>query len=87
MRALRPSADIGTERETMVLNQLRAAGHDVTYPAKGDFCVDGTILLEVGGSGKGFDQIKDIPNSYVVQDDVEVGVGNKIPLWLFGFLY
>ena len=87
MRALRPSADIGTERETMVFNQLRAAGHDVTYPVRGDFCVDGKLLLEVGGPGKGFNQIKDIPNSYVVLDDVEVGVGNKIPLWLFGFLY
>ena len=35
----------------------------------------------------GFDQIKDMPNSYVVNDDVEIGVGNKIPLWLFGLLY
>ena len=26
-------------------------------------------------------------NSFVVNDDIEVGVGNKIPLWLFGFLY
>jgi hypothetical protein len=23
----------------------------------------------------------------VVSDDLEVGIGNKIPLWLFGFLY
>ena len=30
---------------------------------------------------------KDVPNSFVVNDDVEVGFGNKIPLWLFGFLY
>ena len=27
------------------------------------------------------------PNSYVVADDIEVGFGAKIPLWLFGFLY
>ena len=32
-------------------------------------------------------RIADIPNSFVVNDDVEVGFGNKIPLWLFGFLY
>ena len=25
--------------------------------------------------------------SYVVNDDVEIGFGSKIPLWLFGFLY
>jgi len=28
-----------------------------------------------------------IPHSHVVNDDVEVGFGNKIPLWPFGFLY
>lgn len=32
-------------------------------------------------------QIKDIPDSYVVADDIEFGFGNKILLWLFGFLY
>ena len=44
-------------------------------------------IKEVGGSGKGFDQIKDIPDSFVAADDIETGFGNKIPLWLFGFLY
>ena len=76
----------GTMRETFFLNQLRHS-HDVTYPDKGDFLVDGTYLFEVGGAGKGFSQIKDIPNSFVVNDDVEVGFGNKIPLWLIGLLY
>ena len=60
---------------------------DVTYPAKGDFLVDGKHLFEIGGAGKGFDQIKDMPDSYVAADDIELGIGNKIPLWLFGFLY
>ncbi len=23
----------------------------------------------------------------IVSDNIEVGMGNKIPLWLFGFLY
>ena len=32
-------------------------------------------------------QIKDIPDSFVVSDDLEIGRGNRIPLWLFGFLY
>ena len=44
-------------------------------------------MFEIGVRGKKFDQIADIPNSYVVNDDVETGIGNKIPLWLFGFLY
>ena len=59
----------------------------MTYPAQGDFLVDGRHTFEVGGSGKGFSQIKDMPDSYVAADDIEVGIGNKIPLWLFGFLY
>jgi len=87
MYALAPSVDVGCLRELSFVNQLRAAGHDVTYPAKGDFLIDGRFLFEVGGKGKSFDQIKDIPDSYVVADDMEVGRGNKIPLWLFGFLY
>ena len=40
-----------------------------------------------GRKGKGFEQIKDLPDSFVVNDGVEFTRGNKIPLWLFGFLY
>ena len=87
MYALSGEVDTGCRRETFFLNQLRASGHDVTYPKNGDFLVDGKHLFEVGGSGKGFSQIKDLPDSYVAADDIEVGIGNKIPLWLFGFLY
>ena len=86
MRALVASPNQGTIRETFFLGQLRHA-HAVTYPVKGDFLVDGRWLFEVGGKGKGFDQVKDISDSYVVNDETEVGIGNKIPLWLFGFLY
>ena len=86
MYALTSDADIGTARETFFANQL-SNGHVLTYPKKGDFLVDGKHLFEVGGSGKGFRQIKDVPDSYVAADDIEVGIGNKIPLWLFGFLY
>lgn len=86
MRALVPQPDVGTMRETFFLNQLRHE-HEVSYPPKGDFLVDGKYLFEVGGIKKSFEQIADIPDSYVVVDDTEVGRGNKIPLWLFGFLY
>ena len=87
MHALSPKVEVGTVRETFFLNQVRSAGLSVAYPPKGDFRVEGKYLFEVGGKGKGFDQVKDIPNSFVVNDDVEIGFGNKIPLWLFGFLY
>ena len=87
MHALTVGTNSGTVRETFFLNQLRCAGHKVSYPPQGDFLVDGRHLFEVGGKGKGFTQIKDVPDSYVVNDGVETGIGNKIPLWLFGFLY
>ena len=49
--------------------------------------LNGKWMFEVGGRKKRFSQIAGVPNSYVVNDDVSVGRGNKIPLWLFGFLY
>lgn len=78
--------EIGTVRETFFINALSTL-HTVTYPQKGDFLVDDTYLFEIGGKTKGFTQIKEIENSFVVSDDIEVGYKNKIPLWLFGFLY
>lgn len=87
MHALAVNPDSGTIRETFFLNQLRSAGHRVTYPPQGDFLVDDYYLFEVGGAKKKFIQIKDIPDSFVAADGMETGVGNKIPLWLFGFMY
>ncbi len=87
MYALTENINIGTVRETFFLNQVKSADYMVTYPAKGDFFVGGKYLFEVGGKKKSFEQIKDIPDSFLAIDDEEVGRGNKIPLWLFGFLY
>lgn len=78
--------NIGTIRETYFANQL-ALLHTVTVPNDGDFIIDDRYIFEIGGKDKSFAQIKDIPNSYVASDDIEMGYGNKIPLWLFGFLY
>ena len=87
MYALVANPDIGAIRETFFANQLTAAGYEIYAPARGDFVVDGEGLFEVGGERKGFDQIKDIANSFVAADDTEIGFGNKIPLWMFGLLY
>lgn len=86
MQALVPKADVGTARETFFINQV-SHGHRLTYPKRGDFMVDNRQLFEIGGKKKGFRQIADLPDSYVVNDRIDVGIGNKIPLWLFGFLY
>lgn len=78
--------DIGNLRETFIFQQLRQ-NHRVDYSEIGDFLIDGKYYIEVGGRNKSFDQVKDIANSYLVIDDIETGRGNRIPLWLFGFLY
>lgn len=86
MYAYAMAPNIGTVRETFFLSQL-AVDHSVTYPAKGDFLVDGKYLFEVGGRKKSFEQIKDAADSYLAVDDTEIGHHNRIPLWMFGLLY
>lgn len=78
--------NIGTIRETFFINTLSVM-HKVSIPKKGDFCVDDKYTFEIGGKNKGFKQIKDIEDSFLALDNMEIGIGNKIPLWLFGFLY
>lgn len=78
--------EIGNLRETFFLNMVETS-HKVSSPAQGDFLVDGRYTFEIGGKNKDFSQIKDIKNSFLGVDNTEIGVGNKIPLWLFGFLY
>lgn len=84
--ALSSKTDVGTARETFFLNQVGAV-YDVTLPKRGDALVDGKYLFEIGGKSKTFDQISDIPESYVAKDGIECGHGNTIPLWMFGLLY
>ena len=86
MYALSPNANKGTLRETFFLNQLLSAG-EVNYPKQGDFICKQKYLFEVGGHKKTFEQIKDIPDSFLAVDDIETGRRNRIPLYLFGFLY
>jgi len=80
------NSNIGTLREVFVASMLQNA-HSIEVAKKGDFLVDDTYTLEVGGKNKTYKQIKDIKNSFIVSDDIEIGSSNKIPLWLFGFLY
>lgn len=86
MYCLSTHIDKGTLRETFFYDQLRNVS-EVLLPKSGDFWVNRSYLFEVGGKGKNFDQIKDEPNSFLAVDEVETGHFNRIPLWLFGFLY
>jgi predicted AAA+ superfamily ATPase len=79
-------ANKGNMRETFFISMFDI-GYDIGLPANGDFMVDEKYCFEVGGRKKSFEQIKEIKNAYVASDDIELGVGQRIPLWLFGFLY
>ncbi|MFO7828745.1 MAG: AAA family ATPase [Bacteroidales bacterium] len=76
----------GTLRETFFYNQLNEGNH-VLYSSKGDFLINNRYIFEVGGKNKTRKQIQDINNAYIAADNIEYAQGNKIPLWLFGFLY
>lgn len=78
--------NIGKVRETFVSSMLGPC-YKLGYPQKGDLLVDNRYLIEIGGSRKTFKQIADMPDSFLAVDDVAVGMGNKIPVWMFGFLY
>ena len=60
--------------------------HDIIVSSVSDFKID-DITFEVGGKTKKQKQIKKIPNSFVVKDDIEMGYKNVIPLWQFGLEY
>ncbi len=79
------NVEIGTVREVFFMSMFDEK--ELSVPAKGDFLIDEQYIVEIGGNGKKFKQIKDLQNSFVISDDIEIGSGNKIPLWLFGFLY
>lgn len=78
--------NIGSVRELFFLNQL-SQNHKLTYPDKGDFMVDENFLFEIGGKDKPKKQIIGLENAFIAADNIELGYENKIPLWLFGFLY
>ncbi len=86
MAALSAANDVGTVRETFVASML-APAHKIYEPPTGDFLIDEKYVLEVGGKTKTFKQVANLSDSFVVADDEETGIGNRIPMWLFGFLY
>jgi predicted AAA+ superfamily ATPase len=80
------SANLGTSRETFFFNQLKVS-HLVKWTENGDFAVDGKYIFEIGGKNKTSKQIAGIENAYIAADNIEYAYQNRIPLWLFGFLY
>lgn len=83
---LQEQPDVGNIRETFVLNQLINSGREVFASIEGDF-LTGDLTVEVGGRNKTSAQVKHLQKYLIAADNIEVGFGNKIPIWLFGFLY
>ena len=80
------NSEIGTIRETFFANQMFVK-YKLNISKQGDFLIDDKYIIEVGGKNKNFKQIENLPNSYLAIDTDNTQHSNKIPLWLFGFLY
>ena len=85
-RILCGDANNGSIRESYFVSQV-GLSHQVHFFDKGDFIVDDKFVFEVGGASKTDKQLQNNDYGYVVADNIEIGFDNKIPLWLFGFLY
>lgn len=76
----------GTLREVFFYSQLKP-DHQLASSPHADFKVDDRYTFEIGGKRKGGKQIEDVAHAYIAADNIEYAYKNKIPLWLFGFLY
>ncbi len=86
LNALSTNVNKGTVRETFFANQM-ILKHKINAAKSSDFLVDNRLTFEIGGRNKTNRQIKNTAESFVAADDIVSGSGNKIPLWIFGFLY
>lgn len=68
-------------RQTFFYNQVGYKCSLKTSP-KADFCVNGKYHFIVGGR-----KLEPTSDIFAALDVIEIGELNKIPLWLFGFLY
>lgn len=84
--ALKANPEIGSVRETFLLNQLKNINKEVRLPKSGDFLIE-DLVIEVGGKNKDANQVKHLKNHMIAADEIEYGFGNKIPLWVFGMMY
>ncbi|MCF8369089.1 MAG: AAA family ATPase [Bacteroidales bacterium] len=78
--------EVGNIRETFFLNQA-SAFNEVNYSNNTDFIVNAKLYFEIGGRNKQQFQISGLKQAYIVKDNIEKGMLNVLPLWIFGFLY
>ena len=80
------NTNIGNLRETFFVNQFKNLAV-IHLADQGDFLINEKYTFEIGGKNKTQTQIHNVKNSYLAKDNIEVGIRNIIPVWLFGFLY
>ncbi|PRD47584.1 ATP-binding protein [Sphingobacterium haloxyli] len=80
------NTNIGNVRETFFLNQFKGL-HEINLSETADFVIDKSYTFEIGGKNKTKKQILSTENAFVAKDGIEIGFGNIIPVWLFGFMY
>jgi len=83
---LNKEVNIWTIRENFILNQVLNSIWNISFSKVWDFKIWENIF-EVWWKNKNFNQIKQIENSYLILDDILIWEKNKIPIWLFWFLY
>ncbi|NBC25027.1 MAG: AAA family ATPase [Bacteroidetes bacterium] len=77
---------MGNVRETFFVNQFTGL-NEINLSKTADFVIDKTYTFEVGGKNKTKRQVAKLQNAYLAKDHIEIGFGNIIPVWLFGFMY
>lgn len=80
------NTNIGNLRETFFVNQFKHLAK-IHLADQADFLINEKYTFEVGGKGKTQTQIKNTTNAFIAKDNIEIGFGNVIPVWLFGFMY
>lgn len=78
--------NIGNVRETFFLNQFKGI-REINLSEQSDFIIDKKFTFEIGGKNKSKKKNLNIENAFVAKDNIEIGFGNNIPVWLFGFMY
>lgn len=73
-------------RETFFYNQV-GPGRSITSTDRGHFLVNDQFNFEITGSLLSPESKIRTEDHFVAADMIERGEGNRIPLWLFGFLY
>ena len=78
--------DLGRVRELTFIQLTQSAGLELFQSKAGDYSIN-EFCFEVGGKNKTPQQIKHIPHSFLVKDDLMLSRKREIPLMYFGFLY